>query len=141
MTRMPPIIRALDLFLKESGENTGAHQLKASIVGEGYLVGKPVSHYLKTKNYIVEVLTDYKKGQKIQADFLALSAGVPGLVRGEDISTGCNVVDFGTTIVDGKTYGDLEKETEMSHLGLVSMSPGGMGPLVVRFLVMNFLGI
>lgn len=136
-----PVIRALDLFLTETGKNPAATDLKAVVIGEGYLVGKPAAQYLKSKNYQVTVLNDYQTGQKIDADLLILSAGIPDLVKGEDISKGCDVVDFGSSIKDGKTTGDLDRNSSLEHLGLVSMSPGGVGPLVVRYLIMNFLGI
>ena len=136
-----PVIRALELFIPETGKNPVATPLKAVVIGEGYLVGKPAAHYLKSKNYQVTVLNDYQTGQKIDADLLLLSAGIPNLVRGEDISAGCDVVDFGSSIKDGKTTGDLDQNSSLEHLGLVSMSPGGVGPLVVRYLIMNFLGI
>ncbi len=136
-----PVIRALDMFVKETGKNSGGRQLKAVVVGEGFLVGKPAAHYLRTNGYDVTVLTNYTPGEKIEADLLVLSAGVANLVRGENVSAGCDIVDFGSSIVDGKTVGDLDRESSTEHLGLVSFSPGGVGPLVVRFLIMNFLGI
>ncbi len=135
-----PVVRALELFISETTPKAEA-SLKAVVVGEGYLVGKPAAQYLKSKNYQVTVINDYQTGQKIDADLLVLSAGIPNLVRGEDISEGCDVVDFGSSVVYGKTVGDLAQESSLEHLGLVSVSPGGVGPLVVRYLIMNFLSI
>ena len=74
-------------------------------------------------------------------DLLILSAGVPNLVKGQDIEPNTHVVDFGSAVVNGKSTGDLDKNSALSHLSVVSPSPGGMGPLVVRYLIMNFLGI
>ena len=136
-----PVIRALDLFLTETGKDPIQTALKAVVISDGYLVGKPAAHYLKSKNYQVTAVTDYQTGQKIDADLLLLSAGIPNLVNGEDVSAGCDVVDFGSSIKDGKTTGDLDQNSSLEHLGLVSVSPGGVGPLVVRYLIMNFLGI
>ena len=136
-----PVIRALNLFVSETGKDAAVTPLKAVVIGDGYLVGKPAAHFLKTKNYQVTVLNDYQTGQKINPDLLILSAGAPGLVRGEDISAGCDVVDFGSSIKDGRTTGDLNQDSSLEHLGLLSTSPGGVGPLVVRYLIMNFLGI
>jgi len=130
----------VELFISETTPKTQS-PLKAVVIGEGYLVGKPAAQYLKSKNYQVTVINDYQTGQKIDADLLVLSAGIPNLVRGEDISEGCDVVDFGSSVVYGKTVGDLAQESSLEHLGLVSMSPGGVGPLVVRYLIMNFLSI
>ena len=136
-----PVVRALDFFIRETGKDSSSSALRAAVIGEGFLVGKPAAQYLKSKNYQVSVINDYQTGQKIDTDVLVLSAGIPNLVRGEDVSAGCDVVDFGSSVVDGKTTGDLVQDSSLEHLGLVSMSPGGVGPLVVRFLIMNFLGI
>ncbi|GIW60418.1 MAG: bifunctional protein FolD [Patescibacteria group bacterium] len=136
-----PVIRALEMFVKETGRDPNKEKLKAVVIGEGFLVGKPAAHFLRSIGYDVNVIVSYQRGQKIEADLLVLSAGVANLVRGEDISIGCDVVDFGSSIVEGKTVGDLDRESSSEHLGLVSFSPGGVGPLVVRFLIMNFLGI
>ena len=135
-----PVVRAMELFISETTPKTQS-PLKAVVIGEGYLVGKPAAQYLKSKNYQVTVINDYQTGQKIDADLLVLSAGIPNLVRGEDISESCDVVDFGSSVVYGKTVGDLAQKSSLEHLGLVSMSPGGVGPLVVRYLIMNFLSI
>mgnify|MGYP000854532029 CR=1 FL=1 len=138
---LPPVIRALDLFLSETEKKSSSGNLSACVIGEGYLVGKPAAQYLQTKNYAVSVINDYRAGQKINADIVILSAGVPNLVKGEDMSEGCDVVDFGSSVVDGVTTGDLDLNSQTEHLGLVSPSPGGVGPLVVRYLIMNYLGI
>jgi methylenetetrahydrofolate dehydrogenase (NADP+)/methenyltetrahydrofolate cyclohydrolase len=89
----------------------------------------------------VRVLDDYSTGNKLDCDLLIVGVGAPNLVNGQDIKEGCSVVDFGSTIVDRKTLGSLNYDSELGHLGLISPSPGGMGPLVIRFLIMNFLRI
>ncbi len=137
--KMSPVVRAFDYFMVSNVKNY--RDLNAVIVGGGFLVGKPLESYLKTKGSKVKVLEEYKTGTKLNCDLLILSSGVANIVRGEDISDETDVIDFGSTIVEGKTYGDLDRQSELDHLGTVSLSPGGVGPLVVRFLVMNFLGL
>lgn len=83
----------------------------------------------------------YSPGDKLNCDLLILGAGKPDLVKGQDISAGCNVVDFGSSVVEGKTVGDLDYNSKLDHLGVIAKSPGGMGPLVVRYLLLNYLGI
>jgi len=75
--------------------------------------------------------------RKLDYHIVILSAGVPNLVNSSDIVTDAVVVDFGTSMVDGKVNGDLNLKSDMSHLKIVSPSPGGMGPLVIRFLILN----
>jgi len=139
LSRLPPVVRSFAYFVK-----TNALQLagkRAVIVGNGDLVGKPISYYLSKYGAKVQVMDNYETGQKLKADFIVLSAGVAGLVNGEDVSDNCHIVDYGSSIINSKTYGDLNMISKLGHLGIISPSPGGMGPLVVRFLVMNFLGI
>ncbi len=138
--KLPPVVRAFNLFL-ETITNTHRGIRRVKVIGNGFLVGRPVSHFLETSGFKVSVEENYETGQKIVSDVLVLSAGIPGLVKGPDICAGCHVVDFGSTIVNGKTYGELDYATSLEHLGIISVSPGGMGPLVIRFLIKNFLGI
>ncbi|NMB69629.1 bifunctional 5,10-methylenetetrahydrofolate dehydrogenase/5,10-methenyltetrahydrofolate cyclohydrolase [candidate division WWE3 bacterium] len=137
--KMPPVVRSVDYFLKTNGIDLQGKS--ATVVGYGQVVGKPVAHFLSSLGAKVNVLDNYKTGVPLTSDLLILSAGVPNLVNGEDISSGCAVIDFGSSIVEGKTVGDLNMHSALGHLSNISPSPGGMGPLVVRFLVMNFLGI
>lgn len=134
---LPPVVRAFKNFIDSCGiELLGS---KSVVIGEGDLVGKPISFYLTKKISGVRIISNYSGEEKIICDVLILSAGVPNLVRGENISSGCNVVDFGSSVIDGKCVGDLDMNSSLDHLGCISKSPGGMGPLVVRYLLLNFL--
>ena len=61
------------------------------------------------------------------------------MLKGKDLLPKTHVIDFGSTVINGKTVGDLDMNSGLEHLGVISPSPGGMGPLVVRFLVLNLL--
>lgn len=111
------------------------------ILGEGNLVGKPLSFFYKTLGVSTEVILDYKKGYKLDSDVLILATDTPNLVDGSDINVGTNVIDFGSAIINGKTIGNLNRDSKLDHLGTISFSPGGMGPLVIRNLVCNLLEI
>ena len=139
LTRLSPAMRACEYFIYSDGEVSKTK--RAIVVGGGKLVGKPISNYLESKGWKVEIDENYARGKVLNAQLVVLSAGIPNLVAGEDISDGANVIDFGSSVVDGKTVGDLDMKTGLEHLGLLSPSPGGMGPLTVRYLFMNFLGI
>lgn len=115
--------------------------LSSFVIGQGDLVGKPISSYLKSLGAPFNTSQNYQRGDKIYSNFTVLGAGVPNLISGEDINSGCHVLDFGTSIVDGRVVGDLDKSTTTDHLGTVAFSPGGIGPVVVRFLLLNFLDL
>jgi methylenetetrahydrofolate dehydrogenase (NADP+)/methenyltetrahydrofolate cyclohydrolase len=138
-SNIPPVIRAFKYFLDYARINT--RNVETTIIGKGFLVGEPLGHFLLQQGAKVQFILDYKANQPLNCQLLVLSAGSPELVKGEYISKNCNVVDFSSSVVDNKTIGDLDLKSAIGHLGVVSPSPGGMGPLVTRFLVMNFLGI
>lgn len=139
MSKLSPVIRTLALFTKEIEKFTS--NKSALVIGDGSLVGMPAFKYLEHKKFNVTTNNQYVTGQKITQDLVVLAAGAPNLVNGEDLADGCNVIDYGSTIIDGKVVGDLNRKSKIDHLGLVSLTPGGVGPLVVRYLLMNFLGL
>ena len=140
--KQSPIIRAFDYFLNSISYEPSISKTSL-IVGCGELVGKPIASYLKMKNIKVTIEENYIKGKYLNFELVVLSAGVPKLVDPHDIAENSIVVDFGSSVVNGKTVGDLDLEdiSKAQHLSAISPSPGGMGPLVVRFLVMNHLRI
>lgn len=136
-TKLPPIIKALDYFITNNRVNLYGE--RAVVIGPGFLVGKPIAHYLKKRGSEVTLVTKYVRGEKYNCHLAVLSSGTPALVSGADFTKGCHVADFGSAVIAGRTVGDLDLKTPLSHLAMVSPSPGGMGPLTIRFLIMNFL--
>ena len=134
---LPPVVNSLINFVKEN--NIDLKGLNVIVIGDGELVGKPVTFYLSKSGSNVVILNNYDGKDKLNCDLLVLCAGVPNLVKGENISSNCNVVDFGSTVIDGKCIGDLDLNSKLDHLNCVSKSPGGMGPLVVRYLLLNWV--
>ncbi len=138
--RLPPVVRAFNYFF-QTVEKDKHRAVRIRILGNGFLVGKPLNQFLKSFENITVDNERFNNGDKITSDFLICGVGKPNMIRGQDISANCNVIDFGTVFVDGKVVGDLDKNSDCSHLGTVSFSPGGIGPVVVRFLILNFLDL
>ena len=153
-----PIVRSTQLFLTRA--NMNLTDLKVGIVGGGRLVGLPLMHFFlqqgakvaildsseEVKDAIIQHpnlthLPNYEHGQKLDFNLVVLSTSVPKLMNPADLGRGCSVIDFGTAVVDGKVIGNLDYDQDFGHLDWIAPSPGGMGPLVVRYLLMNFLGI
>lgn len=133
----PPIVRAVKLFLAQ----TIINEKKAIIVGHGFLVGKILKDYLKHLGYEIVI---YEKKDKVEnltlkAPLVILATNVPNLVLGNNISQNACVIDFGYSVLNGKTVGNLDLFSQLDHLSLISKSPGGMGPIVIRYLVLNHL--
>lgn len=139
LSRPSPIVRSIEYFIESN--NIEIKGKKVLVVGLGELVGKPAEFYLKNRGADVYGTEDYSPSLAKEVELIILSAGVPKLIDGCDLPKGCNVIDFGFSAVDGVTVGDLDLSSDLDHLGIISPSPGGMGPLVVRFLLMNHLGI
>jgi len=137
-----PIIRACEYFLDTNSINLQGKNVL--IIGKGKLVGYPLCLFAESLGanvVVVKGYNDYTANNKVDADLVICACGVPALVRGQDLQDGTCVIDFGSTVVDGRTTGDFDNASETSHLGVVSQSPGGMGPLVLRYLFMNHLKI
>lgn len=137
--RLPPTVRAFDYFVRYY--NLEFERLSIGVVGYGDLVGKPIAHYATLMGADTRAIGCYEGGSKLSYQLVISSAGVPNLVDPHDLEEDAYFIDFGSSRVNGKTVGDLDMSKDLTHLAAISPSPGGMGPLVVRFLVMNFLGI
>lgn len=136
-SRLSPVIRSLSLFLETSKVAPKTHDVL--VLGDGVLVGKPVAFYLSSLGYSVRVVNNYEKGTKIPEKLVISCTGIPNLIQGPCLSPKACVVDFGSAVVNDKVVGDVDMSSDLSHLDLVSLSPGGMGPLVVRYLFLNLL--
>lgn len=111
------------------------------IIGDGKLVGKPISEYLKFLNANYRCMLNYANNTAISCDLLVLGTGLPNLIKGECLNKSTNVIDFGTSSHSGTIIGDFDINSDTSKVNYLSTSPGGMGPLVIRYLFMNLIGI
>ncbi len=71
------------------------------------------------------------------AEVVVVAAGVPGLIRGEDLMPGATVIDVGTTLVDGVLRGDVDFESALPVAGAITPVPGGVGPVTNVALLRN----
>lgn len=138
-SKLPPTVRAFDYFLTQT--ELDQEHLSVGVVGYGELVGKPIAHYCTVSGYDTEVIGFYENQKHLDYQVVVLSAGIPYLVDPQNLEKDSSVVDFGYSKLAEKTVGDLDMSKKIDHLRFISPSVGGMGPLVIRFLVMNFLGI
>jgi methylenetetrahydrofolate dehydrogenase (NADP+)/methenyltetrahydrofolate cyclohydrolase len=68
---------------------------------------------------------------------LVVAAGAPGLVTAAWVRPGATVIDVGTTVVDGRLYGDVDFESAASVAGEITPVPGGVGPVTNVALMRN----
>lgn len=110
------------------------------VVGQGVLVGKPVTHVLKNKNVTVSVIDNSTKEiesiLKI-ADVVISATGKAGLIKGEMLKEGVVLVDAGTSELDGGISGDVDRSSVENIASVLSPVPGGVGPVTVAMLMQN----
>ncbi|MBI5370283.1 bifunctional 5,10-methylenetetrahydrofolate dehydrogenase/5,10-methenyltetrahydrofolate cyclohydrolase [Candidatus Uhrbacteria bacterium] len=73
------------------------------------------------------------------ADILIVAVGRPGLITGAMIKPGAIVIDVGTSKVNGKLYGDVDRASVEPVAGALTPVPGGVGPMTVAMLLSNVL--
>ncbi|HTL39452.1 MAG TPA: bifunctional 5,10-methylenetetrahydrofolate dehydrogenase/5,10-methenyltetrahydrofolate cyclohydrolase [Methylomirabilota bacterium] len=110
------------------------------LVGQGDLIGKPLSNLLiqmpvtltvcgrETKN-----LAEFTK----QADILITGVGKANLIRANMVKKGVVVVDAGVSFKGKKMFGDVDFEEVSRVAKLITPTPGGVGPLTVAKLLEN----
>ncbi len=130
----------IDILLKSYGiEVKGAN---VTIVGAGFIVGRPLSALMLNRNATVTVCHIYTKDIKeftLKADILISATGVPGLIDGSKVKEGAVVIDVGISKVNGKIVGDVKFEEVKLKTKAITPVPGGVGPMTVTALLMNTL--
>jgi methylenetetrahydrofolate dehydrogenase (NADP+) / methenyltetrahydrofolate cyclohydrolase len=101
------------------------------VVGEGRLVGRPVSNLLrKLRANVVVVKTGDSLGSLKDADVVVLGAGSPYLVKPQHIKEGAVIIDAGTSEAGGKVLGDADPECERKA-SIFTPVPGGIGVAMI----------
>lgn len=120
---------------------------KIVVVGNGKLVGRPVSLWLTQEGAKVEVIDiETKNPEEIlrEADVIISGVGKPGLIKPASIKMGAILIDAGTSDLPtvagsgGQLKGDADP-TCADKCSLFTPVPGGVGPLTVVMLFKNLL--
>jgi methylenetetrahydrofolate dehydrogenase (NADP+) / methenyltetrahydrofolate cyclohydrolase len=117
-------------------------QKNVLVIGQGELVGKPVTFLLKQRGLNVQIADiNTKNTQELMkgADVIISAVGKPKLITGEIIKSGCVVIDAGTSESDGGIVGDADFESVSQSCAFLSPVPGGVGPVTVAMLLKNVL--
>lgn len=122
---------------------------EAVVVGQGAIVGRPVSVFLIQREATVtacHVATRDLAEHTRRADLLVVAAGRPGLIRREHVKPGAVVIDVGinrvkTTDANGQTLsqtvGDVDFDSVREVASAITPVPGGVGPVTVAMLLRN----
>ena len=130
----------IDLLLKHYGIEVKGKDVV--IVGEGFIVGRPLSLLMLWRGATVTVChihtKDITKFTK-EADVLVSATGVPGLIRADMVKEGAVVIDVGISKVGGRIVGDVDFEAVKEKASAITPVPGGVGPMTVTSLLLNTL--
>jgi methylenetetrahydrofolate dehydrogenase (NADP+)/methenyltetrahydrofolate cyclohydrolase len=129
----------LEIIEQENIDFSGKNIL---VVGQGKLVGLPLSIILKNKGYDVTTAdnnTKNLKGLAQYADIIISATGSPKLLKGDMIKLGSIVLDAGAAEASGKIVGDVDYESVEPKTSAISKVPGGIGPVTVACLLENVL--
>ena len=131
------ILDSLQLNLKDK---------KIVVIGQGQLVGKPVTFLLEARGLKVEVITR-KTEEKVKrdliknADVIVSATGQGKFITGDIVKEGVVLIDAGTSEGSGGIVGDVDLDSVMNVAGYVSPVPGGVGPVTVAMLLKNVLTV
>lgn len=117
---------------------------KIVVLGQGMLVGKPVTALLRFKNLppsIIDSQTKDKEQLIKEADVIISGIGKGKYITGEMIKKGVVLIDAGTSESEGSIIGDVDLESVKNIAGYVSPVPGGVGPVTVAMLLQNVLTV
>ncbi len=115
---------------------------EAVVVGRSDLVGKPIGAMLLAANATVTTCHSRTRdlaGVCRRADVLIAAVGVPELIKGDWIKEGAVVIDVGMNRTPEKLVGDVEFESAVERVSLITPVPGGVGPMTIAMLLRNTL--
>lgn len=120
--------------------NLELSQKKILVIGQGELVGKPVTKLLfRQRGLTVDTADDSTnlKSKAPYADIIVSATGHPKLITGDLIKRDAILIDCGTAESGGGIVGDVDLESVRDKASIVSPVPGGVGPITVAKLLAN----
>ncbi len=129
----------VELLRHHGVEIAGAHVV---LLGRGITVGRSMGLLLTRKSENATVTMCHTGTKDLpallrQADIIVAAAGVPHLVKPEDVKPGAAVLDVGVSRDEaGKIVGDVHPGVA-EVAGWISPNPGGVGPMTRAQLLVN----
>lgn len=136
---VPPVIMAILEAIKLSKIDLG--QSHVVLAGQGFLVGKPLLHYIKDSALDLKIAnhkTNNLKELALQADLIISATGVGGIIQKDMIRDGVVLIDAGTSEIGGKLAGDIASEC-YQKASYYTPTPGGIGPMTIAMLMKNLV--
>jgi methylenetetrahydrofolate dehydrogenase (NADP+)/methenyltetrahydrofolate cyclohydrolase len=111
------------------------------VVGRGVTVGRPIGLLLTRRSENATVTLCHTGTRDLaahlaRADIVIAAAGVPGLVKADQLKPGAAVLDVGITRTEQGLVGDVDPAA-WSVAGHLAPVPGGVGPMTRAMLLLN----
>jgi methylenetetrahydrofolate dehydrogenase (NADP+)/methenyltetrahydrofolate cyclohydrolase len=141
-TPIPPVTPAAVLALVDE-YGIDVKNANVLVVGRSRIVGSPLAHMLRERGAVVTVAHSEVSPEKLQslvqdADIVVACAGAPGLLKADWVKEGAQVINVGTTFMQGKDALESDFEGDLAtKAGRFSPVPGGVGPLSAPHLLKN----
>jgi methylenetetrahydrofolate dehydrogenase (NADP+)/methenyltetrahydrofolate cyclohydrolase len=137
----------LELLQRSGTETSGAEVV---VVGRSNIVGKPIANLMLQKrvggNATVTICHTRTKDMDFhtrRADILIVAAGVPKMIKGNQVKEGAVVIDVGVNRIgqaeNGKAIlaGDVDFADVVDKVSAITPVPGGVGPMTITMLMKN----
>ncbi len=125
-----------------AGYNIDLNGKSILIIGNGKLVGKPLSKMLISSGQQVTVAdkeTQKLKDLTLASDIIISATGKPALLKSGMIRSDTVIIDAGVATDKGKNVGDLDEEVYSRNDLILTPVRGGVGPLTICSLFSNVI--
>lgn len=117
---------------------------KILVLGQGTLVGRPVTALLKFRGLAVDIVTrstENKEELIKNADVIVSGLGQGKYLTGDMVKDGVVIIDAGTSEENGSIVGDVDFDSVVEKASYLTPTPGGVGPVTVAMLLSNVLKV
>lgn len=124
--------------------NVDLHNKNIVVLGQGALVGKPVTalfRFLNLSPVVIDSKTENKEELIKQADVIVSGIGKGKYITGDMVKSGVILIDAGTSESGSGIVGDIDMASMQDIEGYLSPVPGGVGPMTVAMLLNNVLTV
>ena len=129
-------------LLRRSGVPTRGS--RAVVIGRSAIVGRPMAMLLVNADCTVTMCHSRTADLPAvcrTADILVAAIGRPGMITADYVKPGACVIDVGTSSVDGKLRGDVDRASVEPVAGWLTPVPGGVGPMTIAMLMHNTVSL
>jgi methylenetetrahydrofolate dehydrogenase (NADP+)/methenyltetrahydrofolate cyclohydrolase len=114
------------------------------VIGRSAIVGRPMAMLLVNADCTVTMCHSRTVDLPAvcrTADILVAAIGRPGMITADYVKPGACVIDVGTSSVDGKLRGDVDRASVEPVAGWLTPVPGGVGPMTIAMLMHNTVSL